>query len=79
MDRERNTAYYHAAIVLHGFINLSYWLRNDVGEWISDMQDILELATNFYYNLYTEDGGSTHCNPLSTFPSLQVPDEEYLN
>jgi hypothetical protein len=54
-DGDRNTRYYHIKTVSRKRINNVIMLKNDNGQWIEDVTDLQNLATNFYKKLFSND------------------------
>ncbi|PNX79184.1 ribonuclease H, partial [Trifolium pratense] len=54
-DGDRNTKYYHLKTVNRRRKNNVIMLKNDSGQWVDDVVQLQNLATEFYVKLFSED------------------------
>ncbi|GAU42633.1 hypothetical protein TSUD_238250 [Trifolium subterraneum] len=54
-DGDRNTKYYHSKTIVRRRRNKIVSLRSETGDWIEDQEILINMAMNFYINLYHED------------------------
>ncbi|XP_061343584.1 uncharacterized protein LOC133289618 [Gastrolobium bilobum] len=55
VDGDRNTRFYHLRTVVRRSSNKIFRLRNDGGGWVSETNELKNLACNFFKALFTED------------------------
>ncbi|GAU23111.1 hypothetical protein TSUD_305580 [Trifolium subterraneum] len=68
-DGDRNTKYYHSKTIVRRRRNKIVSLRSETGDWIEDQEILINMAMNFYINLYHED--KPVCDPVvswTTYP-----------
>ncbi|XP_061358833.1 uncharacterized protein LOC133303021 [Gastrolobium bilobum] len=77
---DRNTRYFHANTVAKRRRNIIDALKNDDGEWVSNVDQLTTLASTFFMNLYTEDNTSRAKLPLrGMFPSVHGMNHSGMN
>ncbi|XP_061362797.1 uncharacterized protein LOC133306487 [Gastrolobium bilobum] len=54
-DGDRNTRFYHLSTVVRRNSNKIFKLKNDGEAWISDPEELKNMACNFFKTLFTED------------------------
>ena len=51
-NRDRNIDHYHTKTIVHRSRNKINMLRNSEGRWIDRKEELLEMITGFYKNLF---------------------------
>lgn len=68
---DRNTRYYHTKTIIRRRKSKILMLRNDAGDLVSDQNELIDLATSHFKNLFTEDNDSRPFITTSmTFPTI---------
>ncbi|MCI07731.1 RNA-directed DNA polymerase (Reverse transcriptase), partial [Trifolium medium] len=69
---DRNTQYYHLKTVSRRRKNNVMMLRSEDGQWIEDTDQLHDLVSNFYQNLFKyAHTNEEWCQTDYTFPSLR--------
>lgn len=53
---DRNTRYYHLRTITRRKRSKIEMLKNDMGEWVEDSDEIKKMAVEFFSNLFTDEG-----------------------
>ena len=78
---DRNTKFFHMSTVIRRRRNRVEMLKNNDNHWVSDAQELEELAVNYFRKLYSLEDVDTDVRGLSErrFVSLTSHDYELLN
>ncbi|XP_061375716.1 uncharacterized protein LOC133317851 [Gastrolobium bilobum] len=69
---DKNTKFFHASTISRRRINKILALKNIEGCWVSDAEELINLATSYFISLYAEDIGVRRAFPLSNmFPTIE--------
>lgn len=75
---ERNTKFLHTSTIIRRRRNGIESLQNDLGEWVSDQNQLLGLAKECYSDLFKFDGGCTGSFTKGHFLALSSSQVEDL-
>ena len=68
---ERNTTFFHLSAVVRQWKNKVAAIRNDVGDWIIDKDQIKEYMASYISSLFSDDGIAVSTDiPVDVFPEL---------
>ncbi|KAG8480634.1 hypothetical protein CXB51_025228 [Gossypium anomalum] len=76
---DRNTKFFHTRTLRRRKQNQITVLKNDLGEWIMDEEQLNTEAVNFFKALYGEQPGLIRGLPLNAFSTLSDEDFNLLN
>lgn len=74
--RDRHTKFFHTCTLRRKKQNKITALKNDLGDWIMDKDQLKTEAVNFYNTLYGEHPSPMRGLPPNSFPRLN---DEYFN
>ena len=82
VSRDRNTKFYHASTLVRKSRNIIRALRSTMGDWITDQNQLEQMAHEFYKNIFQEEvlsrpennpGGNFQCISQEQFQKLKQP------
>ncbi|KAK5792754.1 hypothetical protein PVK06_033873 [Gossypium arboreum] len=76
---DRNTRFFHRRALQRRKHNRIVTLKNQVGEWVMDEEELKQEAVNFYKNLYGEQPRRASNLGDSSFPSLDKKDIQFFS
>lgn len=78
---DRNTKFFHTSTIIRRRRNRIEMLKNDDGEWISNVQELEKLAIEYYRRLYSMEDVDEMVPQLARegFVSLTQADHAHLN
>lgn len=78
---DRNTTFFHTSTIIRRRRNRIEALRDDEGRWISDKQELENLAVDYYKKLYSLNGLEELVDrlPAEGFPDLDMHETRMLN
>lgn len=76
---ERNNKFFHASVVERRRRNRIVQLKKHDGSWSSIEEELQEMATSFYRQLYTKDDGCSFNSHHWRFPKLNRSNLQWLN
>ncbi|CAN6223792.1 unnamed protein product [Urochloa humidicola] len=78
-EGDRNTSYFHRQAVWRARKNKIKKLKNDMGEWCGDPQQMKRMATEFFQTLYSADPGVAPEEIINlTLPKISAEMNEQL-
>ncbi|KAG7556773.1 Reverse transcriptase domain [Arabidopsis suecica] len=78
---DRNTSYFHTSTIIKRRRNRIEALKNEEGQWVSDKQQLEQLAINYYQRLYSMEDVDAIVEklPINGFVRLTHEEETGLN
>lgn len=76
---DRNTKYFHGVTAIRRKRNSYDIMQDDDGSWIGDPSKIEELVTNYYKNLFLEEGMREPACISGAFPKLSTEELRIFN
>lgn len=75
---DRNTKYFHGVTTIRRRNNSYEMLQDENGNWIGDRQQLEEMVTSFYRNLFSDDGLNLPAPITGAFPTLSESTLRFL-
>lgn len=76
---DRNTTYFYGVMAVRCRRKIISCLQDDNNNWIHDPDQLERLATNYYMNLFQDDGVYSPLNIRGAFPQLAEEDVHDLS